>query len=224
MKNVRLEPIVCQGCTPCSEKVYEITAHTRNIVTEVEGASGERKTPLEALKEVLAELEERDRKRAQDALMVGLSASPLASEEGQESFLVRPVLGADPPLGALALGEGVSAGQRFKFYVRDQTSAREDLAGHMVSLKRRELAASLEGAPVDHCFGALQFSCNGRGKSLYGGEEGVDLRALAEAKPVPTAGFFCAGEIGPVDSSDLASTYLHGFTSVFGLLRQPPSS
>jgi small ligand-binding sensory domain FIST len=30
------------------------------------------------------------------------------------------------------------------------------------------------------------------------------------------SGFFCAGEIGPVGGS----TYMHGFTSVFGIFRQ----
>jgi small ligand-binding sensory domain FIST len=35
--------------------------------------------------------------------------------------------------------------------------------------------------------------------------------------PVPLTGFFCNGEIGPVGSS----TFLHGFTAVFGIFRQP---
>ena len=33
---------------------------------------------------------------------------------------------------------------------------------------------------------------------------------------VPIGGFFCNGEIGPVGGS----TFLHGYTSVFGICRQ----
>ena len=43
-------------------------------------------------------------------------------------------------------------------------------------------------------FGALIFSCNGRGMGLYN-EEAFDSRTLASYVPVPSAGFFCNGEL-----------------------------
>ena len=61
--------------------------------------------------------------------------------------------------------------------------------------------------------GGLLFSCLGRGENLYG-EADHDSRVLAEEiGPTALGGFFCNGEIGPVDGT----TYLHGYTSSFGL-------
>jgi small ligand-binding sensory domain FIST len=64
--------------------------------------------------------------------------------------------------------------------------------------------------------GALLFSCNGRGAHLYG-EPDHDSRVVAETTgAIPTAGFFCNGEIGPIGTS----TFLHGFTASIGIFRE----
>ncbi len=64
--------------------------------------------------------------------------------------------------------------------------------------------------------GALLFSCLGRGEHLYG-EPDHDSRAFVqEVGDVALGGFFCNGEIGPVGDT----TYLHGYTSSFGLFHQ----
>ena len=61
--------------------------------------------------------------------------------------------------------------------------------------------------------GALLFSCLGRGTYLYG-EPDHDTHAFRyDLGAVPLGGFFCNGEIGPVQGS----TFLHGYTSAFGL-------
>jgi small ligand-binding sensory domain FIST len=45
-----------------------------------------------------------------------------------------------------------------------------------------------------------------------------DIRIVQEnIGPVPTAGFFCNGEIGPVGRR----AFIHGFTSVVGLFTEP---
>ena len=59
------------------------------------------------------------------------------------------------------------------------------------------------------------FSCLGRGEGLYGlpnFDTGVFREHLGD---VPVGGFFCNGEIGPVGGT----TFLHGYTSSFGLFR-----
>jgi small ligand-binding sensory domain FIST len=57
--------------------------------------------------------------------------------------------------------------------------------------------------------GALVFSCNGRGSSMFG-TPGHDAMAVQrELHGAPAAGFFAAGEIGPVGSR----SFLHGFTA-----------
>jgi small ligand-binding sensory domain FIST len=63
--------------------------------------------------------------------------------------------------------------------------------------------------------GSLLFSCLGRGMFLYGEADhdtGAFQRWLGE---IPLGGFFCNGEIGPVHGT----TFLHGYTSAFGMFR-----
>ena len=63
--------------------------------------------------------------------------------------------------------------------------------------------------------GALLFSCVGRGEYLYG-RPNFDTTAFHEhLDGVPVGGFFCNREIGPVSGT----TFLHGYTSSFGLFR-----
>ena len=57
--------------------------------------------------------------------------------------------------------------------------------------------------------GALAFTCNGRGAGMFGAAD-HDARAVDRAfGGVPVAGFFAAGEIGPVGGE----SFLHGFTA-----------
>ncbi len=72
---------------------------------------------------------------------------------------------------------------------------------------RRELG---DARPV----AAMLCSCNGRGANLFGAPD-HDARGVAAALgPIPLAGFFCNGEIGPVGTK----TFLHGFTASLALL------
>jgi small ligand-binding sensory domain FIST len=89
-----------------------------------------------------------------------------------------------------------------QFHVRDAASADEDL---------REL---LCGTPQPaRPIGALVFTCNGRGTRLFA-TPSHDARALQECLgPLPAAGFFAQGEIGPIGER----TFLHGFTASIAL-------
>ena len=67
---------------------------------------------------------------------------------------------------------------------------------------------------------ALLFACNGRGVGLFGGPD-HDARVTRELLgPLPLAGLFCNGEIGPVDGR----TFIHGFTASLGLLAPRPQA
>ena len=66
-----------------------------------------------------------------------------------------------------------------------------------------------------HPAGALLFSCLGRGAWLYGVPDHDSDAFRRHVGAVPLGGFFCNGEIGPVHGS----TFLHGYTSSFGLFR-----
>ena len=54
----------------------------------------------------------------------------------------------------------------------------------------------MEGRQQPPPFGALMFSCNGRGQNLYR-EENYDSRTLAAFVPVPFSGMFCNGDLFP---------------------------
>lgn len=140
----------------------------------------------------------------------------------RDAWLVRPIAGAEPKSGALALGDSVFQGQKLMFMARDAESAREDVRAQFSNLKRIDLEQRLHHGSVDDSFiGGFQVTCNGRGAQLFE-EPGFDCRAFAEARPVPSAGFFAGGEIAPLNKG--SQPYVHGFTSVFVTLRYPASS
>jgi small ligand-binding sensory domain FIST len=97
---------------------------------------------------------------------------------------------------------------RVRFHLRDAETSAEDLHAVLTSYE-----STLP--KTDAVSGALLFSCLGRGEHLYkqpNFDTGVFKEHLGE---VPVGGFFCNGEIGPVGGS----TFLHGYTSSFGLFR-----
>jgi small ligand-binding sensory domain FIST len=70
-------------------------------------------------------------------------------------------------------------------------------------------ARALGGPPA----GALVFTCNGRGRAMFE-EPDHDAEALdAALGGAPAAGFFAAGEIGPVGHA----SFLHGFTATVAI-------
>ena len=70
-------------------------------------------------------------------------------------------------------------------------------------------ASELPGRPV----GALLFTCNGRGRRMFGVAD-HDASTIEELLGgIPVAGFFAAGEIGPIAGRNA----LHGFTASMAL-------
>ena len=65
--------------------------------------------------------------------------------------------------------------------------------------------------------GALLFSCNGRGRRMFGSSNhdiGI-VNSIVDSCVV--AGFFAGGEIGPIGNR----TFIHGFTSSLILFSEP---
>eukprot|EP00884_Botryococcus_braunii_P006244 jgi/Botrbrau1/15620/Bobra.4_1s0008.1 len=220
-----VEPIIAQGCRPLSGQVYQVTQlKERSIIFELAatGAAGreQRLTPIMALERDLASLPASERQSAGLNLTVAIAPDNFKASEdlGPQDFVIRALVGASPETGALAIGEALRVGQRIRFMVRDRQGACQDLQAHGIDYKRRQLQAQMEGTPVARAFGTVIFSCNGRGINLYQ-EPNYDSRTVKEFLPIPTCGFFCAGEIGQVGST----TYLHGFTCVVGILRDAAS-
>lgn len=189
--NVRIRPVVSQGCRPIGRPMV-VTKSEENLIVELGG-----RPALERLREVYGQLDEADRRLVRSSLHVGRAATEYRETFGRGDFLVRNVVGADPESGVVAVGDSVRTGQTVQFHVRDAATADEDL--------RSLLAAAGATAPI----GALVFTCNGRGMRLFD-EPHHDARCVQECLgPVPTAGFFAQGEIGPIGDR----TFLHGFTA-----------
>jgi len=219
--NIVVETVVAQGCRPIGQP-YLVTEGERNIVLALEEEAGgspvgagrsrvsQKRTPLELLQDLIQTLSEDDRALAQHSLFVGVAQNEFKQTLEPGDFLIRNLLGVDPRVGAIAIGDRIRAGQRIQFHLRDAHASAEDLETLLQQYRRR-------GNKPDACIGALMFSCLGRGEGLYG-EPDFDSHLFHRYLPeVPICGFFCNGEIGPVGDS----SFLHGYTSVFGICRQP---
>lgn len=204
---IRLDTIVAQGCRPIGE-VYRVEAGDRNILLQLSTQDDSTlRSPLDLLRDLIESLDEGDRTLAQNSLFIGVVRDVFKRELGRGDFLIRNLLGVDPKQGAIAIGDRVRIGQRIQFHLRDAKTSADDLEGHL----QEHLAHSPHPAPA----GALLFSCLGRGAGLYG-QPNFDSQLFQRYfGTIPVGGFFCNGEIGPVGQS----TFLHGYTSVFGLIR-----
>jgi small ligand-binding sensory domain FIST len=176
-----------------------ITKARDNIILELGGRS-----PLAQLQQLWNELTPRDQHLFQQGLHLGLVINEYQGDFQRGDFLVRNVLGLDRDSGALATNDLVRVGQTIQFHVRDAETADEDLH----ALLQIDLSAH-ERPPA----AALAFTCNGRGRRLFT-QPHHDARTIrTEAGPIPVAGFFAQGELGPVGGQN----FIHGFTASVAL-------
>lgn len=196
--NVTIDPVLAQGCRPVGDPLF-VTACDGNLIGELDG-----RPPKELLGALFASLDETDRARFGDSLCIGLALPGPRQSVGAGDFLIRNVLGLDPDSGALWIGARAAPNTIVQFHLRDGASASEELESR--------LSVSLAGhAPPA---AALLFACAGRGRNLFG-VSGHDSGTLRRMIDIPVAGMFSAGEIAPVQGA----TFVHGYSSVFGLIR-----
>lgn len=184
--------VVSQGCRPIGHP-FVITDAEGNVIRQLAG-----KPALERLQELVGLLTADERVLVQHGLQIGCVIDERAEEFTRGDFLVRAVLGADRESGAIAIGEEVEVGETVQFQVRDAATADEDL---------RELLGDQRGA------GALLFTCNGRGRRLFGEPDHDAALVDAVVGGHATGGMFCAGELGPVGGRN----FVHGFTASVAL-------
>jgi small ligand-binding sensory domain FIST len=204
---IEVDTIIAQGCRPVGTPLF-VTGCRENVIYELDG-----RPPLEIINELYEHVSSEDQELFRGSLFLGLEMREGQGEYYQGDFLIRNLIGVDEETGALAVAAGLRQAQVVQFHLRDARTSAADLEAH---LARYESAATPPRSPE----GALLFSCLGRGANLYGRcghESEVFCRHLGN---IPLAGFFCNGEIGPVQEQ----TFLHGYTSAFGLFREPGSS
>lgn len=192
---IELLPCVSQGATPIGPELT-ITAGEGRIIQELAG-----RPALAALRSVIEELGEAEREILAEGMLLGIVVEQGQPDYLHGDFLVRSVLGGDPEHGTIAVGAPISSGQVVRVHARDAASADRDLH-EALGLRRQALGSD---APA----GALMFTCNGRGRGMFGVADHDAAAVTEELGAIPTAGFFAAGEIGPVGGE----SFLHGFTA-----------
>lgn len=217
--DIQIDTVVSQGCRPIGNPMI-ITKARGNLILELAGVRA-----VEAIREIVHDLSEHDKQLLGNGLLLGRVIDEHKSHFGRGDFLIRNIMGGDEDSGAVAVADLVSAGQTVQLHLHDEQTAREDLS------------LLLDGQRLyDKPAGALLISCTGRSEKFFE-EPGHDARAIAQAfnqspdgakraksgeevttdQGIPLAGFFAAGEIGPIDQQ----IFQHGHTAVAGLFRKP---
>jgi small ligand-binding sensory domain FIST len=199
--NVRLETIVAQGCRPIGDPMF-VTGAKRNALTELNG-----RPAIEVLGELFESLDDKDRELFKEALFLGIAMRESQTEFQHGDFLIRNLFGVDARSKAVIAGALLQEHQIVQFHLRDAETSRQDLQQALDAYRMRQGEGRLEAA--------LLFSCLGRGEQLYGHPDHDTDLFRESIGSVPMGGFFCNGEIGPVQGF----TFLHGYTSSFGLLK-----
>jgi len=190
--DVSPQAVVSQGCRPIGHP-YIVTRSDGHMLHELAG-----RPALERLISTLERLSPDDRRLAAQGLHCGVVIDETKVEFERGDFLIRGVLGVDRTTGAVAVGDALPVGSTVQFQVRDAASADGDLH------------AMLAGRAAS---GALVFTCNGRGRQLFGTPD-HDATVVGDLLGTSAlAGMFCAGELGPVGGRNA----VHGFTASIAL-------
>lgn len=215
---IRCDMAVSQGCRPVGENLV-VTRSKGNLLFELGG-----RPALEVIREQIGVLGEADRRLLSGGLFVGRVIDEYKKHAGRGDYLIRNVLGADEQSGGVAVADIIPPGRTVRLHLRDATTATEDLALLLD-------AQALHGPPD----GALLVTCNGRGERFFGkqnhdavaiqraflpAESGPEAAKAGESidpdhREVPLAGFFAAGEIGPIGRE----SFVHGYTACLGCFR-----
>lgn len=198
--NIQIDSIVAQGCRPVGP-TFRVTKCQNNILLELDG-----KPAVQALYTVLEKMTAKDQELAKFSLFIGVVMDEFKDVFQPGDFLIRNILGLEPNSGALLVGELLRNERTVQFHLRDAETSSDDL---------RTMLKQYKDSSGEKPQGALLFSCLGRGEHLYGVPNHDSDCFKDYLGAVPLAGFFCNGEIGPVGGT----TFLHGYTSSFGLFK-----
>ncbi|MEO1008085.1 MAG: FIST N-terminal domain-containing protein [Planctomycetota bacterium] len=213
---VRVDCVVSQGCRPIGEN-HVVTRARGNVIYELGG-----RRAFDIVRETIAEMPEEDRQLLARGVFLGVAVDEHRPRFGRGDFAIRGVVSADEGDGSIAISENIRVGQTVRMHARDAETAHEDLE---LLLDAQKLH--------DHPAGCLLVTCNGRGTRLFdqpNHDANVVRRAFETVRrgspvigpppqgpgaPMPIAGFFAAGEIGPIQGRPL----LHGHTACAALFR-----
>ncbi|MFQ5598788.1 MAG: FIST N-terminal domain-containing protein [Nitrospiria bacterium] len=197
--DIVVDTVVSQGCRPIGE-TYVVTHAEGNVIYELSG-----KTFLDVLESVVQKASPSDQDLIQQAVLVGVTIDENKKAHRRGDFLIRGLMHVDRESKAGVIGDFVYDGQSVQFQVRDAEAAVGDLNELLITQQLRMGGRKPKGA--------LVFNCNGRGENLFSCKH-HDIETIQDhLGPMPAAGFFCAGEIGPIGNQ----AFLYGFTNSMAL-------
>jgi small ligand-binding sensory domain FIST len=220
---VRVDTVVSQGCRAVGP-TFIVTKARKNVILTLGG-----RPALQVVRELVESLSPEDQELLKRGLFVGRVIDEYKDRFGRGDFLIRNVVGVEESNQAIAIAEVLRVGQTVQFHLRDARTADEDLALLLDAQQLRE-------PPV----GGLLITCNSRGTRLFDRphhDASAIARAFAPQIPgeaaargghsidpgsptFPLAGFFGAGEIGPIGEQ----SFLHGHTACLALFRSEPKA
>jgi small ligand-binding sensory domain FIST len=182
--DVAVHTLVSQGCHPIGRPMT-VTSAAGTTIRELAGLPA-----LLRLKDAISTLPDDEQPLAVRGLHVGVVVDEYADEHGAGDFVVRAITAADHVAGSITVDDAVGIGATVQFLLRDAVAAHDDLADVLAALRRRLGLAPLAGA--------LLFSGDSRGRSMFPSPD-HDIVVVRDGLGLErVAGFFAAGEIGPV--------------------------
>ncbi|MFO0014440.1 MAG: FIST C-terminal domain-containing protein [Planctomycetota bacterium] len=195
---VRWSTVVSQGCRPIGEPMV-ITEMDGNSILALGG-----KPALDRLRQTFQQLPTHEQAMAMKLLLIGQAISEYSQSFSHGEFLIRNITSIDQETKSISVAGRFQVGQTVRFHLRDADAADADLKQLMALAVKSGIAPKA----------GLLFSCNGRGQNMFP-IASHDASVLDHYFPnLPCAGFFAAGEFGPVDQHNL----VHGFTAVAAFL------
>lgn len=190
---VAMATMITQATIPVGPELT-ITASDNQVISELAG-----RPSLEALREAIENVGQRERTLAERGLYLGIVAEQNKPDYAAGDFLVRGVSGADPESGAITIGYPVTLGQTVRLHVRDPDFARRDLQNSLT-----QFSAAHRNQTV---VGGVAAVCAERGVRLFG-QADYDISTITDHfVGAPVGGFFGSGEIAPLADEYVVHAY-----------------
>lgn len=199
-----IRTMVSQGCRAIGE-LATVTRSERNAILELDGQPA-----LKVLHDLFRSLPTQEQETFRHGLQLSRRIDGSNYGAADDPFLARNVVGIEPELQGIVVGDYFREGDIVRFQLRDENAADFDLRS-----KLRSLSSSLTQAPS----AGVMYSCNGRGTRLFSVPD-HDAATVANQWPgVPLVGCHAAGEIGPIGGSN----FFHGFAASLLLFTEASS-
>ncbi len=200
--NIQIDTIISQGCRAIGPE-FTVTACHRNVIEELD-----HQPAFSTFQQMVALLPLHDQNLLNNfgPPQIGRKVTGVTGSLNRGDFLIRAIVGVRRDLNQILIGDVLSEGDIVRFYVRDAQTADE------------ELRLLLEGETLLGAdpLGAMLFSGTSRGTRLFPQPNHDVSIARNVLGKIPIAGFFAAGEIGPVGGR----SFIHGHTAALALFRK----